>query len=148
MHFLSPHLRALVKAGSRCLLVSVCLLSASAASAATAPRSGKTVCDPQATAARRLLRHARSFGGPLKLPSERTLLGFDDLASHVTRWTHGNLGDENQAIQNDAPAARIEADDQPVPTLRVVGRLVGPIDRHPHTLVCTPKSPRGPPIAA
>jgi hypothetical protein len=147
MHFFSPPLRTLLKAGSRSLLVSVCLLWAASASAAPAPRSSKTVCDPQTTAARRLLRHPKSFGGPIKLPTDRTLLGLDELASHVTRWTHRNLGDENQAIQNDAPAARMDGSNQLVPTLRVVGLLVAPIDRNPPTLVCTPKSPRGPPIA-
>jgi len=144
MRFLSPNLRSLVKAGS---LVSICLLWASVAGAAPAPRSGaKTVCDPQTAAARRLPRHPRSFGGPLK-PSTQ-LLALGELTSHVTRRTHGNLGDENQAIQNDAPAARMDADDRPVPTLRVVGLLVGSIDRHPRTRTCSPKSPRGPPLAA
>jgi hypothetical protein len=148
MQLFSPHLRTLVKAGSRGLLVSICLLWAASANAAPAPRSSKTVCDPQTTAARRLLRHPRSFGGPIKLPPERTLLGLDELAPRVTRWTHGNLGDENQAIQNDAPAARMDGDDQRVPTLRVVGRLVGSVDPHTRTLACSPKSPRGPPVAA
>ena len=144
MHFLSPKLRTLVQAGS---LVSVCLLSGlwpSSAGAAPAPRTAKSVCDPQTVPVRRLLRHPRSFGGPLKLP---TLLGLNELTSHIAR-THGNLGDENQAIQNDAPAARIDAEDRPVPTLRIVGLLVGSIDRHPRTLVFSPKSPRGPPTAA
>jgi len=147
MQFLSPHLRVLVKAGSRSLLVSICLLWASSASAATAPRGSKSVCDPQTAAARRLLRHPRSFGGPIKLPPERTLLGLDELTPRVTRWTHGNLGDENQAIQNDTPAARMDGDDQP-PTLRIVGRLTGSVDPHTRTLTCSPKSPRGPPVAA
>jgi hypothetical protein len=142
MHFLPPKLRTLPKASS---LVSICLLWASVASAAPAPRAARTVCDPQTVAAKRLLRHPRSFGGPLKLP---TLLALNELTSHVTRWTHGNLGDENQAIQNDAPAARMDADDRPVPTLRVVGLLIGSIDPRPCTLPCSPKSPRGPPVAA
>jgi hypothetical protein len=94
-----------------------------------------------------LLRHPRSFGGPIKLPPERTLLGLDELTPRVTRSTHGNLGDENQAIQNDAPAARMDGDDQP-PTLRIVGRLAGSVDPHTCTLACSPKSPRGPPVAA
>jgi hypothetical protein len=142
MHFLLPKLRTLLKASS---LVSVCLLWASVANAAPAPRTAKTVCDPQTVPAKRLLRHPRSFGGPLKLP---TLLGLNELTSHVTRWTHGNLGDENQAIQNDAPAARMDADDRPVPTLRVVGLLTGSLDPRPRTLPCSPKSPRGPPVAS
>src|SRR5438094_1239196 len=98
MHFWWPKLRALVQAGS---LVSVCLLSAlwpSTSSAAPAPRTAKSVCDPQTVPVRRLLRHPRPFGGPLKLP---TLLGRNELTSHVAR-THGNPRDENQAIQNDA----------------------------------------------
>jgi hypothetical protein len=141
MHFLSPKLRSVVQAVS---LVSVCLLTTSIAGAAPAPRTAKSVCDPQTVPVRRLLRHPRSFGGPLKMP---TLLGLNELTSHVSR-THGNLGGENQAIQNDAPAARIDAEDQPVPTLRVVGLLVGSIDRDPRTLDFSPKSPRGPPTAA
>src|SRR5437773_7151463 len=149
MHLFSPNLRTLVKGSRPLILVSVCLLWTSVASAAPAPRSGaKAVCDSQPTAARRLPRHAKSFGGPLKLPSERTLVGLHDLTSHVSRRTHGNLGDENQAIQNDAPAARIDAGERPEPTLRVVGLLVGSIDAHPRTPPCAPKSPRGPPASA
>jgi hypothetical protein len=144
MHVLSPNLRKLVKASS---LVSICLLWASAAGAAPAPRSStKSVCDAQAAAGRRLPRHPRSYGGPLKPPSR--VLALEELTSHVTRRTRGNLGDENQAIQNDAPAARMDADDRPMPTLRVVGLLVGSIDPHPRTLACSPKSPRGPPVCA
>jgi hypothetical protein len=145
MHYLSPYLRTLVRAGSRCLLVSICLLSASAASAATAPRSGRGVCDSHTTA-RRMVRHPKSFGGPVKLPPERALLGLDELAAHISGRPHG-FGDENQAIQNDVPAARIDAGDAPVPSLRIVGLLVGSIDLHPCTRDCAPKSPRGPPIA-
>ncbi|HMD36142.1 MAG TPA: hypothetical protein VKH42_14290 [Vicinamibacterales bacterium] len=130
------------------MLVSICLLWASSAIAATAPRGSKTVCDPQSTAARRLVRHPRSFGGPIKLPPERTLLGLDELTPRVAHGAHANLGDENQAIQNDAPAARMEADDQPVPALHIVGLLVGSVDPHTRTLACSPKSPRGPPVAA
>ena len=144
MRFLSPNPRSTVKASS---LVSICLLWASVAGAAPAPRSGtKTVCDPQTAAARRLPRHPRSFGGPLKQATQ--LLALDELTSHIARRIHGNLGDENQAIQNDAPAARMDADDRPVPTLRVVGLLIGSIDPHPRSRPCSPKSPRGPPHAA
>src|SRR5258708_16712110 len=99
MHLLSPKLRALVQAGS---LVSVCLLSAlwpSTAGAAPAPRTGKSVCDPQTVPVRRLLRHPRSFGGPLKPP---TLPGLNKLTSHIPR-TPASLRLDNQAIQNDPP---------------------------------------------
>jgi hypothetical protein len=146
MHFLLPKLRVLVRAGG---LVTICLLWASIASAAPAPRaatksSSKTVCDPVAT--RRLPRHPRSFGGPLRQPKQ--LLTFDELTSHVARTPQGDLGNENQAIQNDAPAARMDAGDRPEPTLRALGLLAGSIDPHPRTLACSPKAPRGPPVAA
>src|SRR5215475_11067578 len=77
MQVLSRNFRDLFRAGS---LVSICLLWASVASAAPAPRShAKSVCDP--AAARRLLRVPRSFGGPLKQPKQ--LLTLDELTSHL-----------------------------------------------------------------
>jgi hypothetical protein len=148
MQLFAPKFHTLVT-GSRAVLgVSICLLWSSVAGAAPAPRASKPVCDPQVVAAKKLLRHQRSYGGPLKLPSQRALLGLHDLTSHISRWTHGNLGDENQAIQNDAPAARIDADLRPAPSLRVLGLLAGSIDPHPRTPACSPKSPRGPPVSA
>ena len=145
MHYLSPKLRAVVRASS---LVTVCLLWASAASAAPGPyapkSNSKTVCDP--VASRRLPRHPRSFGGPLRQPKQ--LLTFDELTAHVARTPQGDLGNQNQAIQNDAPAARMDAGDRPLPTLCIVGLLVGSIDPHPRTHACSPKSPRGPPLHA
>jgi len=143
MLFLSPNLRTCVKASS---LVSICLLWAPTASAAPGPRgSAKTVCDAQPAPVRRLPRHPRSFGGPVRPASQ--LLSLDELTAHVSRAPR-NLVDENQAIQNDAPAARVNADDRPVPALRVVGRLARPIDPRPRTHACSPKSPRGPPVSA
>ena len=52
------------------------------------------------------------------------------------------------AIQNDAPAANIDADVRATPTLRPLGLLVGPLDWQPRTRPFSPKSPRGPPLTA
>lgn len=143
MVFLTPNLRTWVKASS---LVSICLLWASSASAAPGPRgSARPVCDAQAAPVRRLPRHPRSFGGPVRPVSQ--LLSLGELTAHVSRAPR-NLVDENQAIQNDAPAARVDAGDRPVPALRVVGRLALSIDPRPRTHACSPKSPRGPPVSA
>lgn len=138
--------RIFMKAGSIALLW---LLSASAAQAAPAP--GRTAagpaCDPQTTTLRRLPRHAKSFGGPVAVPPARSLYGLTDITARMRRGTRVALGDRFAAIPS-APAARIDADHRPVPSLRPLGELVAGIDRQPHTHESSPRSPRGPPASA
>jgi hypothetical protein len=65
----------------------------------------------------------------------------------MRRGTRVALGDRFAAIPS-APAARIDGDDRPVPSLRPVGELVGSVDGRPHTHESSPRSPRGPPASA
>jgi hypothetical protein len=93
-------------------------------------------------------RHVQSSGGPLARPSGHTLAGWIDLHALVKRGVHPTLPDDDEAIQNDVPAARIEIDGRPVPALQPLGVLQGSFDRRPSTHAFSPRSPRGPPTSA
>ena len=145
MRFFWPSFRLLIKSGSTIVLL---LLTASLAQAAPGPgrRAGR-LCDPQSTATiRKLARHPKSFGGPVKRfarPSGSALLS--DLTARLQRGKRAPAADDDEAIQNDAPAARIDVDDGQPPALRQLGLLIGLVDRHPRTRAYSPRSPRGPP---
>ncbi|MBI3494228.1 MAG: hypothetical protein HY047_20975 [Acidobacteria bacterium] len=138
--------RISLKTGRIALL---CLLSTSAAYAAPAP--GRAVagpaCDPQTTTLRKLPRQAKSYGGPVALPAKRSLYGLTDITARMRRGTHATLGDRFAAIPS-VPAARIDADERLVPTLRPIGELIRSVDWRPRTRESSPRSPRGPPVAA
>jgi hypothetical protein len=126
------------------------LMSVSLAHAATAPqlRGSGPLCDATSATLKKLLRHTKSFGGPLAHHPQRALFGLTDLTAKLRRGTHTTLGDEAAAIQNDAPAAHTDADDALLPTLRPLGRLVCSTEQQPCTGAFSPRSPRGPPLAA
>lgn len=144
MRFTSSSIRALTVASGVMLLS---LLSASVADAA--PRRGTSgpICDPQAPVARKLPRHPRSFGGPLKLPSNHVLAGLQDITTRVRRGTHTYLGDSVAAIQNDSQATGTDAGDCLVPSLLPL-EIVTPLDVHARSRAFSPRSPRGPPLSA
>lgn len=143
MRFTPSPLRALIVAASLALLS---LASVSAADAAPRRASGP-ICDPQTPVARKLLRHPRSFGGPLRQPSSHALAGLQDLTARLRRGTRAFLGDNVAAIQNDAPVAGVDADDGLVPALRPL-ELIGAPDLQPRSRAFCPRSPRGPPLSA
>ena len=60
----------------------------------------------------------------------------------------GRFDDDDAAIQNDTPAAHLDADERPVFGLRPLGVLAGPLDFHARSRAFSPRSPRGPPTAA
>jgi hypothetical protein len=124
-------------------LISVCLADA-------APRRGTSgpLCDPQTPAARKLPRHPKSFGGPLKLPSKRAVAGLSDITASVRRATRADLTDDPAAIQNDAPAAGPDIDSGLTPSLRPLGLFIGSLDMRPRSRAFSPRSPRGPPLSA
>jgi hypothetical protein len=125
------------------------LLCASIGYAAPAPprAAAGRVCDTKATTLRKLSRPPKSVGGPVKAPSTRALAGLADPRLVLKRGSHLDLEDDGQAIQNDAPAARIDSDDErSAPTLRELGILPSPLHRPVHTRAFTPRSPRGPPF--
>ncbi len=114
-----------------------------------APRRGTSgpICDPQAPVARKLPRHPRSFGGPLKLPSSHALAGLQDITARMLRGTRAFLGDDVAAIQNDTTATGNDADDCLVPSLLPL-EVIPSLDLHPRSRAFSPRSPRGPPLAA
>jgi len=67
-----------------------------------------------------------------------------DLTALLKRGLRANLPDDDEAIQNDVPAARLESDD-PIPALLRLGVLQGFFDRRLSIHSFSPRSPRGPP---
>jgi hypothetical protein len=137
----------LMKASSVVLLW---LLSVSFAQAASTQgqRASGAPCDEHSTTIRKLIRHTKSFGGPLARRPQRALFGLSDVTARFQRGTRANMDDDDAAIQNDAPAASIDAELRAVPSLQPLGLLDGSFDRLPHTRTFSPKSPRGPPLPA
>jgi len=144
MRFTSSLLRTLTLAGG------IALLSlASVSPADAAPRRGTSgpICDPQAPVARKLPRHPKSFGGPLKQPSSHALAGLQDLSARMQRATRAFLGDNVAAIQNDAPVDGVDAGDSLTPSLCPL-EVIGAPDLQPRSRAFSPRSPRGPPLSA
>jgi hypothetical protein len=76
------------------------------------------------------------------------MAGLMDLTALLKRGLRANLPDDDEAIQNDAPAARIDGDGRPIPALLPLGVLQGFFDRRLSTHSFSPRSPRGPPTSA
>ena len=125
------------------------LVTASSADAAWGPRhtAAGALCEAQPGAAlRKLLRHPKSYGGPLATRPRLSHLGLRvDLTPRFQRAKRSHRGDDDAAIQNDAPAARVDAGDSAVSALRPIGFLIGYVDSHHRTRAFSPRSPRGPP---
>jgi hypothetical protein len=126
------------------------LLSVSLAQAAATQGQRPTAarCDEYSTTLRKLIRHAKAFGGPLARQPQRALFGLSDVNACLQRGARADMDDDDAAIQNDAPAANIEADGRATPPLQSLGLLVGPFDWRPRTHTFSPRSPRGPPVLA
>ena len=123
------------------------LLTVSLADAAPRRAASGPLCDPQTPVARKLPRHPRSFGGPLKRPSSHALAGLQDLAARVRRGTHAFLGENAAVIQNDTPVSETDASDFLIPSLRPL-EIIGALVVHPRSRAFSPRSPRGPPLPA
>jgi hypothetical protein len=130
----------------------VWLLTASTADAAPGPWhvSPGAICEARPTVAlKKLLRRAKSYGGPLASRPRLSRLGLRlDPTPQFHRAKRTNDADDDAAIQNDAPAARVAAQDGTLSALRPIGFLVGHVDSHPRTRAFSPRSPRGPPTAS
>jgi len=137
-------LRTLITA---CSLLVLSLLSASAADAAPRRRAPGPMCDAQTPVIRKLPRHPRSFGGPIKLPSRHALAGLQDITARMRRGTRAYLGDEVAAIQNDTQATGTDAGDCLIPSLLPL-EIVASLELHPRSRAFSPRSPRGPPLPA
>jgi len=128
------------------------LVTASNVDAAPSPRhsSAAALCDAHPTGAlKKLLRRAKSYGGPLAAKRRLSRFGFHfDSTPHFERARRSDNGDAAAAIQDDAPAARITAHDGTLSSLRPIGFLVGQVDSHSLSFSFSPRSPRGPPLAS
>jgi hypothetical protein len=144
MRFVTSSVRTLRVASGILLLW---LLSAIAAEAAPPPHGATpgSVCDGQTLTLKKLRRQPKAFGGPLKRLKRRAVTPLTDLSSRMLRGSRAQLDDDDAAIQNDAPAARIDDDEQPIPALRPLGVLHGTLDQRLPSPLFSPRSPRGPP---
>lgn len=104
-------------------------------------------CNPRTVSLRKAFAAVHALG-PVRLPSARAQAGLSDPSARLRRATRTKLDDNDAAIQNDAPAARIEHDDTARPDLRPLGLLGSSYDRLPLTSPFLPRSPRGPPAEA
>jgi len=143
MRLLSSIVRTLTTGCSVALLWSV-----SVSPAAAAPASAlQSACEAQPTTVGKLGRHPRSFGGPLKRPAPLQF-GLTDPTSRLRRASRSDFDSDDAAIQNDAPAAHLDEDGRPVPSLLFAGVLPHAADIRPRSPTSTPRAPRGPPSAA
>ena|SRR5947209_1707078 len=142
MHLTPAIHRLLAKAASLLLLL---LLFASEGAAATFHAAGKP-CNSRTTSIGRLLRQARSVGGPVARRVRTKFARLRAQTTHVERGIRPPATEDSEAIQNDAPAAHAAA--SPVPSLQVLGRFVDRIEILPCTASASPQSPRGPPVPA
>jgi hypothetical protein len=146
MRLSSSTIRAVMKASS---LVVLWLLCASVASAAPAHRRAKLrVCDPHGARLKKLQPHRGSVGGPVAPPSTRALAGLTDPRLVLHRGSTADADDDVAAIQNDPPAARIDAGLRLAPAFEAIGVLARIADRLPTLHRFSPRSPRGPPHSA
>jgi hypothetical protein len=145
MRFLSSFVRTLTVPYS---ILMLSLASVQPASAAPGRAAAGPVCDPQTTTLRKLARIPKSFGGPLKQAPTHLQFGLTDPTARMLRGTRATFDGDYAAIQNDAPAARIDEDGRSVPSLRPLGVLSGPAGARPRSPAFIPRSPRGPPLAA
>jgi hypothetical protein len=146
MRTVSPIVRTLATAGSVML---AWLISAAPAVAAPLPQRGAAgpVCNAQSITFRKLARHARSYGGPLKRPAALQF-GLTDPTARLLRATRTPFDTDEAAIQSDAPAAHIDDHVGASPSLLLLGVLPRAGASAPHNPFVSPRSPRGPPIAA
>ena len=146
MRGMSLNVRTLLKTCGAALLPLVC---ASIVYAAPAPRrAAGPICDPQTPAYRKLPRHPKSFGGPLRDRPSATRVVVTDLHARMLRGSRANLASGEAVILNDAPVAHLHGDNRRVPALRALGLLVGFNTVRPDSEATSPRSPRGPPLAA
>jgi hypothetical protein len=126
------------------------ILCASTAEAARGPRRARarSTCDPATTEIRHLPRVPKTYGGPVAKLSDRVLAGLVDPMTRMERVVLSDDQDDDEAIQNDVPAAHTDADEQAIPVLTPIGQFIGPLDAHLNTRNSSPKSPRGPPPLA
>lgn len=122
------------------------LLAAAVAEAAPARRDGSNrVCDVHTTL-RTLRSQLKAIGGPLrKLKRPHAAAGLIDTTARMVRATRAVVGDDDEAIQNDAPIARAAGGGCRIPALLPLGLLPRSLEIRPSSRAFIPRSPRGPP---
>ena len=123
----------------------VCL---AASIADAAPRSRRHVAPPRCTTTlslRVLLEEPQTGPGPLAHRGFRLPQGLPHRSTLFQRGSYAQLGDDDAAIQNDAPAAHVDTDDHVTPGLRPLGFLASAVTLISSRSVFSPRSPRGPP---
>jgi hypothetical protein len=148
MHFGTFSRLALMRASGAIVLSLLCATASFGAPAATRHASIHRACSQKAAYAHKAPRHPKSLGGPLARRSPPPVAGLTDLTALLKRGLRANLPDDDEAIQNDTPAARIEIDGRPIPPLLPLGVLQGSFARRLCTHTFSPRSPRGPPTSA
>jgi hypothetical protein len=103
----------------------------------------RNLCSSRLTL-RALERQQAQQAGPVARRSTEA----DALAPTPTRFARGhsiNVTDEDAAIQNDAPAAHIDCNENVTPALRSLGVLANAYERQPALGALSLRSSRGPP---
>ena len=137
-----------MRASAAVALLFLCASVAFAAPARIRHVHVRRSCSQKAAYTRKLPRHTKTAIGPLARPSTHVLAGLMDLTALLKRGLRANLPDDDEAIQNDAPAARLDSDGRPIPALLPLGVLQGSFDGRLSTQAFSPRSPRGPPTPA
>jgi hypothetical protein len=121
-------------------LIASWLCAVPSASAATRP---ERACGPLArlTEPRAVPGHT----GRRVRPSFARRMGLGDTKSLLRHGTVASESDDDAVIQDEAPAARIDADDGVTPALRPLGTLVSTSSALPAHRILSRRSPRGPP---
>jgi hypothetical protein len=138
----------LTRAGGALALSLFCATAAFAAPAANRHSRVHRTCSQKSYLRKLAPQHVKSFGGPLAHSSTPHVAGLTDLTALLKRGLRANLPDDDEAIQNDAPAARIDVDTRQVPALLPLGLLPRSFDTRLSTHSCSRRSPRGPPTSA
>ena len=98
-----------------------------------------------ADAPRTLYGHAPRHVGPVA-PSMARRAGLGATGTLLRRATGDSDDDDNLAVQDEAPAARIDAGDGAAPALEPAGTLAASRDSLPTHRILSRRSPRGPPV--
>jgi len=130
-------------ASSIFVLIASGLLAAAPAGAATRTESGPMV--RSADAPRTLYGHAPRRLGPVA-PSMARRAGLGDTSALLRCATGDSDDDDNLVMQDETPAARIDAGDGAAPALEPLGTLAASRDALPTHRILSRRSPRGPPV--
>ncbi len=134
----------LTKAGTVAI---VWLLAVS--SSAAMPRSRAVpskLCDARTTSIAKLIRQARAIGGPVTKRLRRSGIRLNPQAIWLQHTPRCGVRDDDQAIQNDAPAALLVVELKI--DLRPLGLSLDSDVPQRFTHARSPQSPRGPPRRA